>query len=166
MNRSYLANQRYRRYFKFIKGSAGFYWPAIDLIYYKITGNVLKFFRQFNRPSDTNLIFPLVYRPFNIYWFPSPIRPVDYMKRHITLTECASREYSHLMERSMRAQYVDCNTLRPWYAFVRHGGDCSWNITTGTSTRREHGIREDLIGTDGVVIHSLCFSVDVGSCDC
>lgn len=141
-------------------------FPFIDIFYYHrnsthIYQNAIK-----KREYPIDMVFPLLFRPLGMDWFPTPFKAFEFIRKHIgTKTSCSSTSWSHSREKWIRPKIVDCSTFQSKFAFVRHSRcdklSASELAEWGTIEAPMIMGREELIlvatNKHERILHSLCF---------
>ncbi|KAA0183993.1 Lipopolysaccharide choline phosphotransferase protein [Fasciolopsis buskii] len=99
-------------------------WPFMDIGYYFVgpsstCESTWRLGRGVCMPNS--VIFPLIYRPFGVNWYPSPSNPPEYLSYMYQMrSSCVTFGYSHIFEINSQFARVPCYTLADRYAFMRH----------------------------------------------
>ncbi len=109
-------------------GAYSWRYPFIDILFYNQNETHLWQEEIYTKSiSRLDYIFPLVFRPFGRYWFPSPRRPLDYFNSVYNIKGednidklCIKSHWNHKDESEQKIIRVECKMLRKHYKFVTH----------------------------------------------
>ncbi|VDL64756.1 unnamed protein product [Hymenolepis diminuta] len=139
-------------------------WPSIDITYYHEIGPEL--YQDYLVPSrifKISDVFPLTYRPLGKQWFPTPRRPISYLKSYYNTTKqtCISHNWSHAEEKPLRPVVEDCRKLMEKYPFVSRCSIPESEVVANSSSLCD----EYLVNGKGEIIHKIRLHLDRDECE-
>ncbi|VDL99733.1 unnamed protein product [Schistocephalus solidus] len=99
-------------------------WPYLDVSYYSSNATHIEelawsYGRYYSYAKSD--VFPLLFRPFNTHWVPTPRNTFAVLLQTYPANElCSASSYSHIFENGTRSRTVPCKELADRYAFVEH----------------------------------------------
>ncbi|VDN33417.1 unnamed protein product [Dibothriocephalus latus] len=133
-------------------------WPYIDISYYSTNLTHVHVLAPSYLRYDTYAksdVFPLLLRPFNKFWVPTPRNTFAVLLQSFPGKEdCYTQLYSHIFENGTEGVMLPCRNLAKRYAFVEH-------VPLHHSIQSKNGSQADLdwvrerLLRDGKVIHEL-----------
>ncbi|VDN24880.1 unnamed protein product [Dibothriocephalus latus] len=99
-------------------------WPFVDICYYSSSETHIRelgwSYGKFYRYAKTD-VFPLLFRPFNKYWVPTPRSTFSVLLQTYGRDNlCSGVFFSHVFELPIFTRTVRCKNLMDRYAFVEH----------------------------------------------
>ncbi|TGZ60440.1 hypothetical protein CRM22_008532 [Opisthorchis felineus] len=99
-------------------------WPYVDIGYYKVNStHVYEVAKWMGRRLlwPRSVVFPLVYRPLGINWFPTPYNSIGFIRQAVGIVaNCTTSGYSHSFEGDEKPGNRPCIELGGRYPFVEH----------------------------------------------
>ncbi|VDL64643.1 unnamed protein product [Hymenolepis diminuta] len=139
-------------------------WPSIDIAYYHEVGPELcQDYLVPSRVFNISDVFPLTYRPLGKQWFPTPRRPISYLKSYYNTTKqtCISHWWSHAKEESIQPVIEDCRKLMEKYPFVSRCFIPGPEFLANSSSLCD----EYLVNGKGEIIHKIRLHLDYDECE-
>ncbi len=136
-------------------------WPALDICYF-LEKEKFSRFRE-SKPEiyiDTEHVFPVVYRPFGMQWYPAPRRPIEFTTGYFKNSKpsCTSSWWSHTKEAYIVPITIPCRDLAKRYPLVNR---CPVITPSGDGDVDSFDelnlvpVDEYLVDINGVAIHSI-----------
>lgn len=129
-------------------------WPFISIFYFEEVGrNLAKEFGNDLRRFNLSDVFPLTYRPFGKHWFPTPRKPIRFLKNYFPGENftCSSQSYSRGLSKKLEQTFMDCRKLMERYSFVQR---CPISVE-GRRTNSSYFCDEYLVDSHGRTLHKI-----------
>ncbi|KAM7539066.1 hypothetical protein Aperf_G00000054264 [Anoplocephala perfoliata] len=139
-------------------------WPFIDISYFiDIGANLGQEHHDPRRKFKLIDLYPVIYRPFGKHWYPTPRRPISFLKSFYRTKRqiCTSHFYSHIMEKRVEQRVIECRTLLEKYPIVHRCRVWNWKLFKNTSELCD----EYLVDGKGAVLHKIQTQLDRDECE-
>ncbi|KAF7248402.1 hypothetical protein EG68_08618 [Paragonimus skrjabini miyazakii] len=97
-------------------------WPALDIGYYATNATHIHELALFNRQTTywpRNLVFPLLFRPLGVQWYPTPYSTLRFLRIRDKLdANCLVTGWNHAFKFGRSSLSQSCHKLGTRYAFV------------------------------------------------